>query len=198
MRDKRSRLIDAYLGINTISIPVLTGRNARFPDSVHYEAPDYVRLWLTIRHLVLRSEDVVYEVGCGMGRVLCIFARRRVRRVIGIEICPELAKIASQNASRVRGSKSPVEVRVADAADTSYDEGTIYFFFNPFGAETLACVLEQIRESLVLKPRAVRIVYMHPIHEAVLEQTGWLRCICRIKHLAFCSGTSIWEGHEAG
>lgn len=169
-------------------------RPGAFADSVHYEPPDYVRLWHTVRRLGLKPTDVVYEIGCGLGRVVCDLARRPVERVIGIEICPELARVAEANAARVRGRRAPVEIRIADAAEAEYDDGTVYFMFNPFGSATMSAVMDRLRQSLDRAPRDVVVVYMNPAHADVLDGRSWLRCRERFNLPGFRSGTNIYEG----
>ena len=47
---------------------------------------------------------------------------------------------------------------------------------NPFGAATLATVLDQIRRSLASHPREIRLVYIHPNdeHRELFAQCDWL------------------------
>ncbi|MFG0242158.1 MAG: methyltransferase domain-containing protein [Phycisphaerales bacterium JB054] len=134
-----------------------------------------------------------YEVGCGLGRVVCDVARRRVERVVGIELCAELASVAELNASRVRGRLASVEIRTGDAAEAVYDGGTVYFMFNPFGAATMSAVMDRIRESLERDPRQIRIVYMNPLHDEVLSRQPWLVRRDAFKLRGFRSGTHIYE-----
>ena len=76
-REIRDRLIDRALHIDTA--PPRSRKsvaNAMFNDSVFYEATDYMLLRRYIKPLKLSSADVVYEIGCGVGRAVCAFARR--------------------------------------------------------------------------------------------------------------------------
>ena len=44
------------------------------------------------------SDDILYDMGCGDGRLLIEAAKqRRVRRAVGIELNPTLAQLAEQN-----------------------------------------------------------------------------------------------------
>jgi precorrin-6B methylase 2 len=87
----------------------------------------------------IADHDVVMDIGCGMGRVLCVFARRRLKKCIGIEFSGELAGIAERNARALRGRRAPIEIRIGDAAEADYTEGTIFWIYNPFGERT--CML---------------------------------------------------------
>jgi len=85
--------MDAYLGIDTTSQLETRAPTVFRPgtDQKHYESLDYVYLNGILNRLGLMPHDVFYDIGCGAGRVLCLAARRRVRRVVGIECVPELA-----------------------------------------------------------------------------------------------------------
>jgi hypothetical protein len=61
-----------------------------------------------------------------------------------------------------------------DAVTADLSEGTVYFLFNPFGAATLAGVLENIKESLVINPRKIRILYINSAHVDLFLAQDWL------------------------
>ena len=53
--------------------------------------------------------------------------------------------------------------------------------FHPFGEATLSQVLRNIeseRQSK-LKP-TLRIIYVNPVYDFVLQQLNWLKCIARV------------------
>lgn len=192
-RRARARAIDRYLRIDTINPTSISERVTIHHDSVHYEPPDYPRIWRTIRELQLKDSDVVYDIGCGMGRVLCLFARQRVSRVIGIEISPELTDRAARNLISVRGRIAPATAIVGDAARSCYDDGTVYFMYNPFGEGTLRDVLHRIQHSIHMSPRFIRIVYMNPVFEHVVDDQEWLTKSRRLHVPGYKSDVVIWE-----
>lgn len=204
-RRVRERAIERWLGIDTVSPP---GKRfdlgTHFADPVPYEPVDYVLLRRYTRPIRLRPDDVVVDIGCGMGRMLCLFARRRVRKVIGIEFSRELAEIARQNAATVRGRRAEIEVRQGDACEADYSDATVIWMFNPFGPATMRTVMERLGRSLEAKPRTIQIAYVNPLHEDILAATGWLRRTGREQSLFFRTyGASYWSnapaaGPEAG
>jgi SAM-dependent methyltransferase len=199
MRDVRSRWIDSRLGIDTRPRCAGGGRAAGFfADGERYESIDYDLLARYARLLPAGPDDVVYDVGCGMGRVLCVFARRGVKRCVGIEIDPELAEIARENAARLRGRRCPIDVRVGDAAFADYSEGTIYYLFNPFGPKTVRSVLRRIGATLHRDPRRLHVAYCHPHHEWVLEDCDWLRCSGRARSAWYANSISFWTNAVTG
>lgn len=192
-RRARSRALDRWLGIDSITLPPFERRPGTFPDSVHYEPPDYILLWHALRRVHLAPSDVFFEIGCGLGRVVCDVARRRVARVVGIELCAELARVAELNASTVHRRRAAVEIRTCDAAEAEYDGGSVFFMFNPFGAATMSAVMDRIWESLERSPRQIQIVYMNPLHSEVLHKQQWLVCRDNFRLPGFRSATHIYE-----
>jgi len=163
-----------------------------YEDAVFYSALRYARYRHIEQLLELTSEDVVYDVGCGKGRLLCLIAQRPVKKVIGIELDEELSNIATRNAARLNGKLSPIKIVCADACDASLDDGTLYIFYNPFGPETMKHVLGRIRNTHIENPRDIRIMYFNPEHEGVFSDSGWL--IKSYEH--FSSGwrdMSLWS-----
>ncbi len=165
-----------------------------FNDSIRYEALDYPMLWKCINAMKLKSNDVAIEIGCGRGRTLCAMARQRLKKVVGIELDEALTQSARGNIRRMRGSRSPVEAICADAAFYDFSEGTAFYMFHPFGAATMRTVLSRIHESLQKSPRSIRLVYVNPVHEAVLEEMPWLQRTGTVQSKLFRMRASLWEG----
>lgn len=173
------------MGVRTISFPQLNGglmratlsqsySAAKHQDGCPYETIDYWNVRKVVRHLKLTADDVFYDIGCGMGRVICVTARMPIKRCVGIELSKPLSEAAQQNVSRLRRRKTPVTIISGDAAEADLSDGTVYFMFNPFGAATLSDVLDNVRASLKNNPRPIRIVYYNSCHLSVVEKSAWL------------------------
>lgn len=194
-----TRWIDRMLNVDTVSLPAeMISRDVRFDDSYWYEGFSYLILMKYVRLLKPSSDDVVFDIGCGMGRILCMFARRRVKKCIGIEISAELAERARQNAVRLRGRKSPIEIVAADATEADYSGGTVYCLYNPFGAKTLCHVMERIGQSVKNAPRRIRVVYFNSVCDNVLKSCQWLRCYHRRQSMfkKQWGTTSLWTNED--
>lgn len=185
--------VESYLRIDTNPLRRgMRSAGARHDDGIPYEPLDYPFLLRTLNVLAPREDDVVYEIGCGMGRVLCLLARRRVRRCIGIELNGELAERARANVTALRGRRAPVHVHTADAATADYSGGTAFFMFHPFGPDTMAATLARIHASVRESRKPIRVMYVNPFHENILEACGWLRCAARLRSKLFNTFASYW------
>lgn len=158
------------LGISTNGIV-----ETNFPDAHHYSTLPYATVFQILDHLCLGPDDVLVDIGSGKGRVLCCAARYRVHEVIGVEVVPQLCDIAERNSLRMRGKQSPIVICNTRAQSYDYAKATVLTFFNPFGAMTLAAVLDRMEKSLLEHPRPLRLAYANPEHEHVIAQRAWLK-----------------------
>ena len=178
LRAFESILGDAILGVSTLG-----SRRGDYPevksahdDSFWYESKSYYLNWLYLRPTRLAATDVVYDIGCGAGRLLFVAALHRVKRCVGLELSERLCELARNNAAKLRLPHPPIEIRQADASQEDYSEGTVFLMCNPFGASTLETVLAKIRSSLETHPRPIRLMYIHPErdHLALFAKCDWL------------------------
>jgi len=141
---------------------------------VDNEPISYYLLFHFFGRIAFQPEDVFFDLGCGDGRVICFIARKHVSKVVGIELSRVFSDKARLNAGRLRGRRSPIEVRCGDAVEQDYTEGTVFFLFNPFGPRTLEAVLKQVQQSLASHPRSLSFLYFNPVHSHVFRGSGWL------------------------
>jgi precorrin-6B methylase 2 len=167
-------------------------QSAKHDDGNCYQSPDYWYVYRVARLLNPGPEDVFYDLGSGKGRIVCVMARKRMRKCVGVELNERLCETARRNGGRVRGRHSPIEIICADVANADLSDGTIYFMYNPFGSDTMREVLKSIEISLWKNPRRVTIVYHNALLEALLDEQSWLEksnCFS----LANGARVSIWK-----
>lgn len=91
----------------------------------------------------VNSQDVVFDIGCGDGRIVIMAAKRFGARGVGIELNPERLKEARRNA-RLAGVESLIEFRQEDATQSDYSEATVVtMYLLPESNELLRPILEE-------------------------------------------------------
>ena len=142
-----------------------------------YLAAPYAALWWGLKQIPATDErDAFLDIGSGMGRVIVVAGTRRFRRVIGVEISPDLADRARENIALAgKRLRSPVNILVDDACEYQIPEDiTVIHLFNPFGGSVLTRVIENIRASLRRRPRRLALIYGNPKEfERMQLGEGW-------------------------
>ena len=132
-----------------------------------------------IERLPIAYEDFAFiDLGSGKGRTLLMASSYAFRRIIGVELLPELHTIAAANIARYQdpGQKCfAIESQALDAREFRFPaEPTVLYLFNPFPEPVLREVLENLRLSLLKHPRQVYVIYHNVVHEPVFAGQTWL------------------------
>lgn len=120
---------------------------------------------------LVEPDDVMGEVGSGLGRVLMWWNVLVLKnRMIGIEKNPKVAKAAA----RVFRHYPNVEIPVADAAEATPPEGTFYFINNPLDPAGVNQFQNNIKQHAI--NLTVRVLYCLARHQTVFSpEQGWAR-----------------------
>jgi SAM-dependent methyltransferase len=117
-------------------------------------------------------EFTFIDIGSGKGRALLLAAEYPFRRIIGIELLPELNAIAEENIRKLSGDKRPCgEVQALSGDATRFifpPEPLLVFLFNPLPEAELRKVVENLEASLRENPRSVFVIYASPVFEEVV------------------------------
>jgi Histone methylation protein DOT1 len=150
------------------------------PDRVWYQASHWSHLPRVLSRRDVRPEDVFVDFGSGKGRVVLQAARYPFARVVGVEISGRLNQIAHANLERQRGKLTckSVELVTCDAATYEVpDDMTVAYFYYPFVGDTFRRVLANIIASLDRNPRCVRLIYVLPVMEEAILESGRFRLV---------------------
>ncbi|MBA3264057.1 MAG: methyltransferase domain-containing protein [Thermoleophilaceae bacterium] len=121
------------------------------PERVDYHPSGWLSLRALLRPSEVGPDDVFADIGAGKGRVVYQAARRYgLKRVIGVELSPELAAEARANIERHRRRLRchDVEIVTSDALAWEVpDDLTIAYMFRPFTGATFHGVIEKLIAS---------------------------------------------------
>jgi len=125
------------------------------------------------------SEFTFVDLGSGKGRTLLMASEYPFRRIVGVEILPELHRAAEENIANYQSTTqqcTQVESVCADASEFDLPEGPLLLYlFNPLPEAGLNRMLENLEESLREHPRTVYVLYQNLLLERVLTGSEVLR-----------------------
>ena len=191
-RGVSARIEDRLLGVRTESLIVPSATT--FGNDPHLYVPlAYGQARSVLRRLRITEDDVIVDIGCGLGRVVCLAARSRASGVIGIECDETLSLGARANVEGLRGRKSPVQIVTGDAVISDFSKATVIILFNPFGPTSMNAVLRNIGSTLEDNPRHVRFAYVNPTAGAEFESSTWLKSVGRFQSARYRNTVTLWE-----
>jgi SAM-dependent methyltransferase len=103
--------------------PSPTESPTRRPDVIYVPTPRAV-VEEMLRLADVQSDDLVYDLGSGDGRIVIAAARDRGARGIGIDIDPRRVREATENA-KIAGVSDRVEFRQQDLFETDFSDATV-------------------------------------------------------------------------
>ncbi len=155
------------------------------PDRVNYTASPWWILRVLLRQSEVRPSDVFVDFGCGKGRVVLDAATRyRFKRVLGVELAPELCDIARHLVAQEQSRLRCREVTIVTADATEYqvpDDTTHVYLYNPFNGDSFKRFCANLVASLDRVPRYLRVIYVLPLEHETLAATGRFKLVRRVR-----------------
>ena len=106
------------------------------------------------------------DIGAGKGRALLLAAELPFRKVIGVEVSEELARIARRNImrwSRVAKTKAKIRVVHEDAAKFRWPRTPLLvYLYNPFACSLVAQMAERLAAVAASGSGLVDLLYVNP------------------------------------
>jgi hypothetical protein len=168
-----SASLERVLGVSTHGVVQATALGYDGQPHHGYEASGWLSLPVALSGWRTGPGDVLADIGAGKGRVVVqASVLYRLDRVIGVERSPQLAAAARANVERLRAPMRAGKAEIIEADARAWrvpDDLTIAYLFNPFDAEIVRSVVDQLVASVDRRPRRLRIAYFFPdAHEHVL------------------------------
>lgn len=144
-----------------------------------YQPTDPALFHEMLAGLGIRFEDFVFiDIGSGKGRVLLMAADYPFKRIFGVELLPQLHRVAQENIAKYKSDSQKcfaIEAVCGDAREFVFPpEPLVVYLFNPLPEAGLVDLLENLERSLREHPRPVFVLYHNPLLEQVLAGSPWL------------------------
>lgn len=177
IRQPADELWDRYFGVHTFGYHPGSGGPGDREWYMHYIPSSYRDVFAVLDQAGVGPEDVVTDLGCGLGRVVFAAKHRGAVKAEGVDLVSSLVSAAQDNLTNSRFKNDDIRFYARNALDHDLSETSLLYLFHPFGPEILGEVIEKARADrrAAGARRPLRIAYVNPVGEAVLNDSGWFR-----------------------
>ena len=139
------------------------------PEMVFYQKTPARLVFELVKKAGFTKDDVFFDIGSGLGQLSMLVNLLAGVRTVGVEFDPSFCKYSEECAAML-GLQNIAFIN-ADARETDYSTGTVFFMYTPFRGKMLEDVLDVLRrESL---KRGIRIITYGPCTYEVAKH-DWL------------------------
>ncbi|MEI7769433.1 MAG: hypothetical protein WCI67_05565 [Chloroflexales bacterium] len=164
--DSLDALICRALGIAAPAGPI-----ADLPPGMVAYQPTPARWLLDLADVAkITAQDLVVDIGAGLGQVATMVTLLSGARTLGIEIEPAYVAVARSCAAGLGLSR--VSFRAEDALRADLSDGTLFYIYTPLIGARLEQLLARLRREADARP--IRVCAYGPCVATVAAQ-GWLR-----------------------
>ena len=121
-------------------------------------------------------EFTFIDIGSGKGRALLMASQYPFRRILGIELLPELHRVAKENIGKYESDSQRcfvIDSVLGDGGEFAFPaEPTVLYLFNPLPESGLLRMIMNLEQSLRENPRQVFVLYHNPLLERVVTRNG--------------------------
>ena len=166
-------------GINTAGLDELGGLEKNGVDITNnsiYTPVSFYLLEKTLSEIPVKYRNHFLDMGCGMGRAMCVAAHYGFKKVTGIDFSEPLCKTAIKNLSKTQQNISPFVCNIIYNDAFYYEipkDVDCLFFFNPFNDIIMNGVVNNVMKSLEQTPRDLYVIYVNPIYKELWTDEGF-------------------------
>jgi Histone methylation protein DOT1 len=164
-------VLDAFVNGLFSDQPLPVETKALLPDMVSFHKTPVRVVMGMIELAEMDSGDVFVDIGSGLGQVVLLVNLLAGVRGMGIEYEPSYCAYASAIVSRLR--LTDIAFVNADARDSDYSKGTVFFLYTPFEGRLLQDVLRLLKKQAL--SRMIRIFTYGPC-SAMVAAENWCCC----------------------
>jgi hypothetical protein len=135
----------------------------------------YSVLPIIFKLVPIKDMDVLVDVGCGKGRIINFWLSKKLKnKIIGLELDKRVAHQTSLQFTK----KKNVTIIQGNAVDNIPEDGTLFYFYNPFSEEVVEKFEEKLSQMFQKKP--IKIIYYNPKSIKAFYNGKW-----KVKYINF-------------
>jgi len=164
--DQYIRAFDRRYGVQTsghVELSQTSFDPARLKDATAYGPVNAWGIRKLFKALNLPTSLAFVDLGSGMGRACILAHEYGFVRVTGVELAPELCRVARQNVMnrrRLASGRTPINIIEGDVleyCDSATDD--VFFMFRAFSLDFLRTVLDKLAVRSVSQKKSLTVIY---------------------------------------
>jgi predicted RNA methylase len=145
-------------------------------EMVFYQPTPARHIFDLLERTALTQEDVLVDIGSGLGHVPMLTSICTKAHSVGIELEPAYVDCAQHAAESLNLSR--VTFTQQDARSADYSNGTVFYMYTPFTGTMLRATLELLRQQA--NSRSIRICTFGPCTSAIAAE-DWVDAIGHVR-----------------
>jgi precorrin-6B methylase 2 len=137
---------------------------------VFYQPTPARHIFQMLARLALGEDDVLIDLGSGLGHVPLLVAIATPARSIGVEWQGAYVAAARQCAQELGLARA--RFVQGDAREADLSAGTVFYLYTPFGGDMLRAVLDRLQVEARRRP--IRVCTLGPCTQSVARES-WLQ-----------------------
>lgn len=142
------------------------------PEMVFYQPTPARHVFDLIRRLDLGADDVLMDLGSGLGHVPLLAAICSDARCIGVEREAAYVACCRRSADALRLPR--VDCLQQDARDADFSRASVFYLYTPFTGSVMRAVLDSLRAEAARRP--IRVASYGPCTPTIAGE-AWLQPI---------------------
>ena len=106
-------LIVVVLGVSLLTLA--HGQETKVPCRILYVPTEQVVVEKMLEMAKVKKDDIVFDLGCGDGRIVCTAAKKYGSKGVGVDIDPARIKDSMETMRKFEVTKDLVDIRQGDA-----------------------------------------------------------------------------------
>jgi hypothetical protein len=139
------------------------------PENVFYQPTPARHIFSFIAAGALSADDILLDLGSGLGHVPSLVSICTGARAIGVELQPGFVASAERCAQKLNLRR--VRFVQQDAREADLSGGTVFYFYTPFTGSILRTVLNSLRDEAANRP--IKVCTFGPC-TLTIAQEPWL------------------------
>ncbi len=162
---------------NKYGLDIMQIRLVNELEKVNIDTHEYVSstdadLMKIMSNFEIKTNDAIFDFGCGKGGAIFLFLKMGIGRVGGVEFDSDLYQICLSNFRKMGVDSSDIMNEDAAQITDVLDDYNYFYIYNSFEGKTFENVVKHLEESYERNKRKMYLIYSNPYCHSTVVRNG--------------------------